>query len=544
MDQMLVSVNYQDPAWIAIAFVLGLLCKQIKLPPLVGFLIAGFLLHALGAKADTFLLTVADLGVTLLLFTIGLKLHLSSLLRTEIWGTTFIHMGASITVTGLLLLGLGSMGFLVFSGIDFATALIIAFALSFSSTVFVVKTLEERGAMASRYGQIAIGILIMQDIAAVGFLAVSSGKVPSIWALGLLLLIPGRHLLGKVLEMCGHNELLTVFGFVLALGGAAVFEAVGMKGDLGALILGVLLASHKKGSELAHTLMSFKDVFLVCFFLSIGLTGLPSWETVVAAFILLMLIPFKSALFFWLFSKFKLRARGSTLGALALGNYSEFGLIVGAIAISAGWLGEEWLTVIALALSASFILASPFNVYADKIFSRYRMFLSRFQSTKRLPGDENIVLSGYTVLVFGMGRVGRAVYTEIHKQLGPHILGIDLDEKEVQKLSDEGHHVVRGDATSPEFWSRFHNNISDIQMILLAMPIHYANLAAARQLRERGFEGTIIATAKFKDEEAPLLECGVNKVFNIYTEAGIGAVNSIQDLVSKIPHPKNMPIET
>lgn len=528
MENLLISIDYHDPAWIAIAFAIGLLFKQIKLPPMVGFLVAGFALHALGAESDQFLMEVADLGVTLLLFTIGLKLRLSTLLRPEIWATTTVHMGL-ITLTALaFLLGLGSMGFLVFDGLSFSAALIVAFALSFSSTVFAVKTLEDRGSLASRYGQVSIGILVMQDIAAVVFLAVSAGKVPSVWALALLALIPGRHLLGWAMEKSGHKELLTVFGFVMALGGAALFETVGLKGDLGALIFGVLLADQSKSSELAKTLMGFKDVFLVCFFLTIGLTGLPSMETIISALVLLLLVPLKIALFFILMTRFRLRARGATLGSLVLGNYSEFGLIVGAIAISTGWLSEDWLTVIALALSASFILASPLNMLADKLYTTYRDKLRGFERSKRLPGDDDIDVSGVRILVFGMGRVGRAAYDEMRTHVGHEIMGIDLDEKQVANNVADGRRVVMGDATHPEFWSRLNRGHSGLDLILLAMPVHGANILAAQQLRDRGFKGPIVATALYPDQVDDLKANGIDEVFNIYAEAGTGAANRMR----------------
>ncbi|MDV7340057.1 cation:proton antiporter family protein [Terasakiella sp. A23] len=532
METLLIAIDYRDPAWIAIAFAFGLLCRQIKLPPMVGFLIAGFILHVMGAEGDDFLRKIADLGVTLLLFTIGLKLRIANLLKPEIWASTTIHMGISIVVTGALLMMLSIGGVLMFDGMDISTALIVAFALSFSSTVFAVKTMEDRGALTSRYGQIAIGVLVMQDIAAVLFLAVSSGKVPSPWALALLMLIPGRHFLGKLMEWAGHKELLAVFGFVMALGGAAVFEMVGMKGDLGALIFGLLLASHHKGSELAHTLIGFKDVFLVCFFLTIGLTGLPTWETAGAALILLLLIPFKTALFFKLFTKLKVRARSSTLAALSLGNYSEFGLIVAAIAIGAGWLGNEWLTVIALTLSASFVIASPFNAFADKIYAKYRHHLKKHEGKGRLSGDEDIALKGNKIMVFGMGRVGCAAYDQMDAMVDGQILGIDQDDREVMRQVENGRNVLRGDATNPEFWSRMEESQSDINLILLAMPNPKANRQAAKQLRERGYEGPIVATAKFHEDVPKLEAAGIDRVYNIYAEAGTGAANHMREFLT------------
>lgn len=531
LENFLVSIDYRDPAWIAVAFIAGLLFRQINLPPMVGFLVAGFVLHLLGAENDPFLLAVADTGVTLLLFTIGLKLRLGTLSRPEIWATTCVHMGASIALAFVALMALGWAGVLLFDGLDYSTALIVAFALSFSSTVFAVKTLEERGSMASRYGQVAIGILVIQDIAAVIFLAVSAGKIPSPWALGLLLLIPARHILARLMDASGHRELLAVFGFVMALGGAALFELVGMKGDLGALVMGVLLAHHHKAKELSKNLMSFKDVFLVCFFLTIGLTGLPTWETATAALILIALVPIKTLLFIWLLTRFRMRARGATLGGLVLGNYSEFGLIVGAIAISTGWLSPDWLTVFALALSISFILASPVNVLATEIYDRFRERLLKLESAKRLPGDEDLHLGTNRVLIFGMGRVGRAAYDEMLPHAEGQILGIDLDETQVDRNDEDGRNVVLGDATNPEFWSRVRSHNHEVEMILLAMPHQAANVEAAKRLRETGYDGPMVATALYPDQEEELMESGINEVFNLYAEAGSGAATRMHELL-------------
>lgn len=525
MESLLISLDVRDPVWIVIAFAFGLLVKHIGLPPMVGFLLAGFALHSLGAEGGAFLQEVADLGVTLLLFTIGLKLRIGRLARSEIWGTTTIHMTAMVGVASLVFYCAGAIGLPLFKDLDVRGLFVVAFALSFSSTVFAVKTLEDRGAMAARYGQVAIGILVLQDVAAVVFLAVSTGKIPTLWAIGLLALIPGRHFLGYLLARCGHQELMTVFGFAMAIGGATLFEITGMKGDLGALFLGVLLAQHPKASELSKNLMGFKDVFLVCFFLVIGFNGFPTAQSALAGLAVLILLPLKMALFFLLLAKFRLRARSAAVGACILGNYSEFGLIVATVAISVGWLPQEWLVVIAVALAASFIVSSPVNIFADALYVRFQRVLLRAQTSDRLPGDENIPLQGNRVLVFGMGRVGRAAYDEMRDHLDDHILGIDLDEDEVKRNVDAGRRVVQGDATHPDFWLRLDKKHEEIEMILLAMPNQMANLNAAKNMRERGFTGPIVATALYPDQEDILKENGVDQVFNLYAEAGIGAAS-------------------
>ena len=265
-----IAIAVGDVAWIALALVLGLLSRTVGLPPLVGFLAAGFLLNLHGTASGEMLQKLSDLGITLLLFLVGLKLDLRTIARPHVWAVACLHMSTVVLVLGAAIHVLALLGASFLTGIGFSQALLIAFALSFSSTVFVVKVLEERGETASLHGRIAVGILIVQDLAAVVFLAFAAGELPTVRALLLLILIPLRPLLTLVLQRVGHGELLVLFGFLLALGGAEAFELVGLKGDLGALVAGVLIASDDKADELAKTMLGFKDLFLVGFFLSIG----------------------------------------------------------------------------------------------------------------------------------------------------------------------------------------------------------------------------------------------------------------------------------
>ncbi|MCV6606247.1 MAG: cation:proton antiporter, partial [Porticoccaceae bacterium] len=240
--------------------------------PLIGFLSAGFILHFMGVEPTASMETLADLGITLMLFTIGLKLNVKDLLKTEVWAGTLGHMGVWVAMVAAGMLFLATLSMPYYSELDLKSAALLAFALSFSSTVCIVKLLEETGEAKTRHGRLAIGILVMQDIAAVLFLVASTGKIPSIWAVALLGLYWARPLLNKLLDHAGHGELLPLTGFFLALGSYELFYLVGVKGDLGALIGGMLLAGSAKATELSKSLMSFKDIFLIGFFLSIGFT--------------------------------------------------------------------------------------------------------------------------------------------------------------------------------------------------------------------------------------------------------------------------------
>lgn len=521
MESLLLTIDYHDPLMLGAAFVAGFLFYRIGLPPLVGFLAAGFGLGAMGAGTTPLLNELADLGVTLLLFTIGLKLRVGSLLRPEIWGVATLHMGATVVAFGLMLLGLGSAGIALFADLNLTTALIVAFALSFSSTVFAVKALETAGESGSRFGRIAIGVLIVQDIAAVVFLAASSGKLPSPWAIALLGLLFMRKPLLLVLRKSGHGELQILIGFVLALGGAQLFEAFGLKGDLGALFIGALLAGDPRSEELAKTLFGFKELFLVAFFLSIGLAGLPTAEILLAAVLLLLLVPLKTVLFFWLFTRFRLMATTANRASLVLANYSEFGLIVAAIAVSIDWLPVEWMLVDAVALSLSFVFASVLNTDPNQVFTRFKDTLKRFERPERLPEDAPIDLGNARMIIFGMGRVGTGVYDSMEERIPGAVTGVDFDEIVVDRHQQRGRNVVYGNATDPEFWDRASMS-KEVEFVMLVMPDHSAQLATIDQINRHGFKGKIAATAKYPDELETLKALGVDAAFNIYAEVGTG----------------------
>ena len=529
MDPQLVSIHYSDPLWIAIAFLCGLAIRVVGLPPLVGFLAAGFMLNALGAEGGEFLNAMADLGITLLLFSIGLKLKLKMLARPEVWGVATLHMAVVTFLLAAIVLLLSYTSLPLLSGLDMNTALLIGFAMSFSSTVFAVKILDELGATSARHGRIAIGVLVVQDIAAVVFIAASIGKVPTPLALALLALIPLRFLMYRMLDRVGHGELLILFGITLALVGADIFELVGIKGDVGALVFGMLLANHAKSNELAKALLGFKELFLVGFFLSVGMTAVPGWTEVMIALLFILFLPLKVALYFGLFNLFYLRASTSWRTSLNLANYSEFGLIVGAIAASAGWLSKEWLAVFAVVLSISFMLSAPLTNIRDSLYHRWRPRLKRFERAERLSGEENLDLRHIKVVVFGMGRMGTAAYNAMEPGYPGHLVGVEIEQEKAAQHSAAGRNVVCGDATNPDFWIRAPELLDGLEWVLLTLPTHTANMSAALRLKEMGYGGRIAATTKYRDEEDALKAIGVAHTFNIYTEAGLGFANELEN---------------
>jgi hypothetical protein len=226
-------------------------------------------------------------------------------------------------------------------------------------------------------------------------------------------------------------------------------------------------------------------------------------------------------MFFALLTRFRLRSRSALLTSLSLANYSEFGLIVGAVGASAGWISGEWLTVVAVALSLTFILAAPLNIAANSLYHRFDDFLLRRQLPERLPYDRPIESGAARIAVFGMGRIGTSAYDVLRERHGDVVLGVDADAGTVGRHLAEGRNVVRGDASDSDSWENIQKK-GGIAMAVLAMADNGANLYALEQLTDSPFEGVVAATARFADEREELAAAGADFSCDVFEEAGRG----------------------
>ena len=508
---------------ITFAFTFGLAVKQVGLPPLVGFLAAGFALNAWGGElglpreTNAVLQHVAHLGVLLLLFTVGLKLKLKSLIQPEVIGGGLVHFA----VTCLVL----TPAFLVFLALDARTASLLAIALAFSSTVLASKVLEAKRELKAFHGRVTIGILIIQDLIALAVLSSFGDHTPSPWALLLFAVPLLRPVVFKLLDLSGHDELLVLMGMLLALVvGGMGFETLGLSSELGALVMGMLLADHKRTQELADSLWSLKEVFLVGFFLQIGLTGLPDGPSLLFALVMVALLPLKGLLFFALLIFFRLRARNAFLAALSLSCYSEFGLIV------AAGLFPEWLVPLAIAVAASFLVSAPLNRVSHDLFERYATVLGRFERAERHPDDQPVSLGRAQILIMGLGRTGSAAYDYLGNQ-DIDIIGLDADPAKVASHAEAGRNVLYADAEDPSFWSDV--DLTRLEGVILAMNDHESKMFAARQLRRNGFTGPVIAHTMYQEEATQIVEAGANHAHLTMAEAGAGLAYHLWEAVER-----------
>lgn len=521
-----------DVALILVAFALGLAASMARLPALVGYLVAGFVLFSFGFETTELIETVSDLGVYLLLFGIGLKLRIRFIARPEVWGSATISAGVMTAVISGVLLIAGLLGLPMLLDIDLGQAALLGFVFALSSTVFTVKILEGANEVGSLSGRIAVGVLIVQDVLAVAFLAALSRELPTLWAIPMVvLLLTLRPMFGWLVRWAGHGELLVLLGFAMAVGiGAGGFELVGLKPELGALIAGIVVASHPRAGEMADRMLDFKDIFLVGFFLSIGLAGTPPVSSFGVIVLILLLLPIKTAVFFLLFTRFRLRSRTSLYSSLSLSSYSEFGLIVAVASQANGYLGQEWVTTIAVAVALSFVVASGANSVGPQMFLSRASRLARFERQPYVLHDAVIDCGYAQTIIFGMGRVGVGAYDEIAVNRSANVVGVDRNSEVVSLHTAAGRNVVRGEALDREFWEGLCVH-ADPELIIVAMDDHGSNLVCVERATEYLPGVRIASIARYPDQVLELRDAGVDVARNLYEEAGQGLADDAVSMV-------------
>lgn len=490
------------------AYLAGLLASRAGLPPLVGYLGAGYLLLYFDVPLSGVLTRLSDLGIELLLFTVGLKLQWQILFRKEVLGVGGLHM--------LIVTGCTALGFLLLDR-QFTGGLLLGTSLSFSSTVLAVKVLEDNAELSALHGRIALGILIFQDAVAVAVLALAGGGQPTLGAFGLLAFPLVRPVAAALFTASRNPELKLLLGILLALAGGELARMVGVSADLGALWMGALLANHPEAKGLGEKLWSLKEAFLVAFFLQIGLSGIPDSGQLWVALQLLLFLPLQCILFFLMFVFLRLRARTAFVTALSLTTYSEFALITTQMVTESGLLPPHWNVVMGAAVALSLALAAPLNRFSHRIFSAIEPFLIRYERGGRHPDHTPTRIGSAQWLVIGLGRTGVAAYKALERR-GYLVLGLDADPTRLAKHRQQNRRVLYGDAEDPDLWENL--NFQGLTGVILTLPSFEARRLATQQLRSRGFRGLIGASAYNPDEDRILRQEAADVVFHPLDEAG------------------------
>jgi Kef-type K+ transport system membrane component KefB len=438
---MLGSDFGQIAAILIIAATVGGLAKLLRQPLIVAYIAVGILVGptALGlVTATEQVALLAKVGIAVLLFLVGLKLDLH-LIRTT--GPVALLTGlGQVVFTSVI--GFGITWAL---GYDVVTAIYVAVALTFSSTIIIVKLLSDKRELDELHGRIAVGFLIVQDlvvvIAMIVITAIGVGSDESVGTQVALTALRGvgflvgvgllaRYVLPSLLErLARSSEVLVLFGLAWAVSVAAFSDWVGLSMEVGAFVAGVSLASTPYREALGSRLVSLRDILILFFFIDLGSTmELTEAATqVVPALVLSAFVLIGNPLIVMvIMGLMGYRKRVSFLAGLTVAQISEFSLILAALALSIGHIGSEALSLVTLVGIVTIGLSTYLILYSKQIFERIAPFLSVFERSFPDKGESDHVRGDpYDAVVIGAGRFGGSITSSLLADMDARVLVVD-----------------------------------------------------------------------------------------------------------------------
>ncbi len=520
----------------------GALGVRLRQPLIVAFIAVGILVgpSVLGwVSANDQIDLLAKLGITLLLFVVGLKLDLH-IIR---------NMGPVALATGLGQVFFTSViGYLIALGFGMTpiAALYVAVALTFSSTIIIVKLLSDKREVDTLHGRIALGFLIVQDLVVVlvmiGLNAVGKTSDFSFTDAALVVLVKGggfilviglvtRYLLPRLLHLLSHSqELLVLFGIAWAVALATTGAALGFSKEVGAFIAGVSLASTPYRDVLGARLVSLRDFLLLFFFidlgarLDLGLLGAQLVESMVFSLFVLIGNPL---IVMVIMGVLGYRKRTGFLAGLTVAQISEFSLILGALGLSLGHIDAETMGLITLVGLITISASTYMIIYSHQLFEMLAPWLTIFE--RRTPSREPKPGAGLDdgvtdIVLFGVGRYGTGIAQALRAR-GSRVTTIDYNPQLVRSGDAMGYPVLYGDAEDPEFVALL--PLTQVQWVVSTAREHHVNQTLIHSLRNLGYAGRIAVTAHSSGEVARLEQAGADLVLLPYADAAREAADRL-----------------
>jgi len=513
---------------IIVAGVLAIIAKALHQPRILAYIIAGVILGpaVFGiVKNQETMNTLASLGITFLLFLVGLELDLRKL--KEVGATSIlISLGHMIFTGGL--------GFLIAIAFGFSTlqAVYISLALVFSSTVIVVKLLSEKHELDSLYGRITVGFLLVQDLVAIIaliFLAgfhVNGSTTLTFESLGLALgkgiglflivILLSKYILPYIFKFVARSsELLFLTSIVWCFFITMIAGASGLSIAIGAFIAGVALASLPYNLEIVSRVRSLRDFFIILFFVTLGMqiffsiSGANLARFIVLSLFVLIGNPLVVLILMGL-SGYKKRT--SFLTGISIAQISEFSFIIIAIGFKLGQISSEVVSLITL-IGVTTIAASSYMImYADQIYRFLAPILVIFETKSGTKKDEQIYIPQKLknhVIVIGYHRIGHTVVHSL-KKLGSNILVVEFDPRKIKQLEKQKIPHIYGDITDLDILDKV--GLKHASMIVSTDPKREDDLFIIQKAKEAKKSTICITTADQVEEALELYECGADYV--------------------------------
>jgi Kef-type K+ transport system membrane component KefB/Trk K+ transport system NAD-binding subunit len=546
-------------AILGLATLTGIIGQKLRQPLIIMFLATGILagpsfLGIIHSYEQIELM--ADMGIALLLFIVGLKLDLN-LIRTT--GPVALATGlGQIVFTSLI-------GFVIAWAMDmpFLTAAYVSVALTFSSTIIIVKLLSDKKEIDSLHGQIALGFLIVQDIAAIlalvalttlGSSVTTEGpayfQIVLIGTKGLgMLVIVGllmKYVIPYLLERLAHSlELLTLFAIAWAVLLGAGSELLGFSKEVGAFLAGISLASTTYRDSIGARLTSLRDFLLLFFFIDLGarldwsMVGAQLGAALVFSIFVLIGNPLIVLIIMGLMGY---RRRTGFLAGLTVAQISEFSLIVAALGLSIGHITEQTMGLITLVGVVTIFLSTYMILYSYplyrflsgplKIFERRHPYREAAIDTLKKPQKVDVILVGLGNYGTGLG--------EYLLRREKAILGVDFDPGALDRWRNKGVPVLYGDMADPEMHE--HLPLSTAGWVISTVRSKEMNLALIHNLKKDGYAGKVAVTATNDPEAVEYETAGARLVFRPFKDATEQAADALTYAMDFLPETVDWPI--
>ena len=503
--------------WISGALFFGQIFKTLSMPVLVGFIFSGYVFNLLGfADYNNILEKPGNIGIDLLLFSIGLHIKPAKLFNFGYFSIVLFHT--------LLV----SIIYLLFINLDFLIEIKVLFcvALTFSSTIIASKSLESRKEINSFHGKISIIILIFQDILLLCLLLYSSSMNPSKYSFILLFIPLLIHFFKKLLYKLNNNDELSILTslFLALFLGSFAFEKFGLSGEIGALLIGILMSNYKFADQLAKKIWSIRELFLLFFFISLGMKLNLDLEIFVYSLFILLFIIIKTIILFFLLIVLKLRAYTAFLISISLTTYSEFLLVLSSIWEKSGIINTLYFSIVVCSVCLSFIVGSILNKYVHNIFIKFEKIFLKLERAKHHPDEQPHTCGEATVMIVGMGRIGSSIF-DILNSNGIKVVGFDANVDLSLEYFKKGRRVTYADVEDPGFWSKL--RFGKLDVIILSLPEFEVQNWSIQQARKFGFKGKIIVPTRSQGDPNILKKSGADEIFDAYHAAGIGVTKML-----------------
>lgn len=504
---------------IALATGIALVMRWLKQPLLVGYIITGILVGPFFldlVRGQEAFHTFSEIGIALLLFIIGLELQLS----------VIKNLGKTVLLTAsAVIAGTGTLGFAVSSllNFDLVTSLILALSLTFSSTIIIVKLLNDKKESTRLYGQITIGVLLIEDIlAVVALLLVSAGEsgfsaatLLGLLAKGLLLagflVLAGSKLLPKAArKIANSTEILFLSAIAWGFGVATLFEISGFNIEVGALLAGVALAGVPYTQEIVSRLKPLRDFFIVLFFIFLGqslqLGALA--DAILPALALSGVVLFaKPLLTMGALGMLGYTKRTSFKSAMPLSQSSEFSIILVVLAVGTGLIAPEAAAVITLVAIITITASTYLTQYDNKLFYRFEHRLQLFE--RHVIKEHEHEPKNYPVALFGYKHGGHE-FIKTFKKMKRRFVVVDYNPQVIEHLERQHLNVLYGDATDVELLEEL--KVGKLQLVVSTITDLETNKSLVRYIHRHNHETVIICHANSYDHAAELYKLGATYV--------------------------------